>query len=54
MASDEQLIADLTASLRQTLSYLEADAGLQDQDHTIGTIRTVVLDTNETSHLRWR
>lgn len=48
MASDEQLIADITASLRQTLSYLEADAGLQDQDHTIGTIRTVVLDTNET------
>lgn len=47
MASDEQLIADLTASLRQALSYLEADAGLQDANLTIGTIQTLVLDTDE-------
>lgn len=47
MACDEQLIADLAASLRQALSYLEADAGLQDPNLTIGTIQTLVLDTDE-------
>lgn len=47
MQTDEQLIADLTASLRQALSYLEADAGLEDPDLTIGTIQTVVLETDQ-------
>lgn len=45
MASDEQIIADLTASLRQALAYIEADCGLTNPDHTVGVVRALHLGT---------